>query len=200
MKNKKLFQKVIFIAVLVLILFSLVAPAIFSQSLPSPKQETLLNGLKVLMWSDAKADRVSIKLRIHAGAAFDPQGKEGVMQVLADNIFPNEASREYFTEDLGGGLEVISNYDYIEINAFSKPEGFLSMLETIAAAVSNPVIDKDLTIKLRTALAAKVAALETDPTYIADRAIAGRLLGTFPYGRPQDGTSSSIQNIDFADL
>ncbi|MEO7658056.1 MAG: insulinase family protein, partial [Pyrinomonadaceae bacterium] len=27
-----------------------------------------------------------------------------------------------------------------------------------------------------------------------------RLLGTFPYGRPQDGTSSSIQNIDFADL
>ncbi len=184
----------------VAVLFALVAPAIFSQTLPAPKQEKLLNGLKVLMWSDAKANDVSVKIRIHAGSAFDPQGKEGVMQLLANNIFPNEAAREFFTEDLGGSLEIVTNYDYIQINASSKPDQFLTMLETIAAAVSNMPIDKEATVKLRDALAAKLAGLEADPSYVADQAVAKRLFGTFPYGRPRFGTPDSLQKIDFADL
>jgi predicted Zn-dependent peptidase len=200
MKNKKLFQKFVFIALIVAVLSSLVAPASLSQALPAPKQEKLLNGLKVLMWSDARADKVSVKIRIHSGSAFDPQGKEGLMQMLADNIFPNEASREFFTEDLGGSLEVIANYDFIQINASSKPESFLTMLETLSTAVSNPTIDKETTVKLRNALLAKVTALEGDPEYVADIAVAKRLFGTFPYGRPQLGTADSLKKIDFADL
>ena len=179
----------------------LIVPTVFSQTtLPAPKQEKLLNGLKVLMWSDAKADKVSIKLRIHSGSAFDPQGKEGVMKMLADNLFPNEATRQFFTEDLGGNLEIVANYDYIQINASSKPEGLLTMLETVATAVSNPAIDKETTAKLRTALLAKVATMEADPAYVADQAVAKRLFGTFPYGRPQYGTADSLKKIEFGDL
>lgn len=200
MKNKNLFVKIVFIAIIVLLLFSLVAPAIFSQTLPAPKKESLLNGLKVLMWNDSKADKVTVKIRIHAGSAFDPQGKEGVMQLLADNIFPNEAAKEFFTEDLGGGLEVVTNYDLIQINASSKPENFLTMLETLSTAVSNPAIDKETTAKLKVALLGKIKALEADPAYVADRAAAKRLFGTFPYGRPQFGTEASLKSIDFADL
>lgn len=200
MKNKKLFQKVVFVALILLILFSLVAPAIFSQNLPAPNQEKLLNGLKILMWPDAKADKVAIKIRIHSGSAFDPQGKEGVMQLLADNVFPNEATKDFFREDLEGSLDIVSNYDYIEISATGKADSFLSMLETLATAVANPTIDKEQTAKLRTALLAKVTAWEADPTYIADQAAAKRLFGTFPYGRPEDGSSASLPKIDFADL
>lgn len=197
MKNKNLFKKIIFAVILLLIVFSLVAPAIFSQT---PKQEKLLNGLKVLMWSDAKADKVSIRLRIHSGAAFDPQGKEGVMQLLSDSIFPNAASREFFVEDLGGDLEIVTNYDFIEINASSRPEGLVTMLETLSTAVSNPTIDKETTTRQRTALAAKVAALETDPIYVVNQAVSHRLFGTFPYGRPVNGTKASLEKIGFADL
>ena len=197
MKNKNLFQKIVFIS-LISVLSALVGPAVLAQA--APKQEKLLNGLKILMWSDAKADKVMVRIRIHSGSAFDPQGKEGVMQMLADNIFPNEASRDFFTEDLGGNLEIVTNYDYIQINASSKPEGFLTMLETLSAAISNPTIDKETTAKLRTALVAKLKTLESDPAYIADQAVAKRLFGTFPYGRPQMGSSTSVQNIGFADL
>jgi len=201
MKNKKLFVKIVFVVLIVLLLFSLVAPALFSQvPLPTTRKESLLNGLKLLMWSDTKADKVWVKIRVHAGSAFDPQGKEGVMQLLADNIFPNEATKDFFTDDLGGKLEVVTNYDYIQINASSKPESMLSMLETLSSAVSNPVIDKETTAKLRTALLAKVTALESDPAYLADQTAAKRLLGTFPYGRPRSGSQSSVKAIDFADL
>ena len=73
MKNTKLFQKFAFIAAI------LIAQTAFSQMLPAPRQEKLLNGLKILMWSDKNADKVSVKIRIHSGSAFDPQGREGVM-------------------------------------------------------------------------------------------------------------------------
>lgn len=201
MKNKNLFQKIAFPSLIGVILLFSAVPAIFSQSaMPAPKQEKLLNGLKVLMWSDAKADKVTVKIRINSGSAFDPQGKEGVMQLLADNLFPNQASRDFFAEDLGGGLDIVTNYDYIQINASSKPEGFLTMLETLATAVSNTAIDKETTLKLRNALLAKLKIKESDPAYVADQAVAKRLLGTFPYGRPQMGSTASVQKIDFADL
>lgn len=199
MKNRNLFEKSLFGLIAVICLMA-TAPAIFSQTLSSPKTEKLLNGLKVLMWSDQKADIVAIKLRIHSGSAFDPQGKEGVMQMLADSIFPNDASREFFREDLGGDLEVEANYDYIQINASSRPDGFLTMLETLATAVSNPAVDKESAAKLRTALLARVSILEADPAYVADQAAASRLFGTFPYGRPQMGSTASLQKVDFADL
>ena len=97
MKNKNLFQKIAFPSLIGVILLFSAVPAIFSQSaMPAPKQEKLLNGLKVLMWSDAKADKVTVKIRIHSGSAFDPQGREGVMQLLTDNLFPNQASRDFF--------------------------------------------------------------------------------------------------------
>ena len=165
-----------------------------------PRQEKLLNGLKVLMWSDPAAADVKVSIRIHSGSSYDPQGKEGVMKLLAENLFPTPASREFFVEDLGGSLEVVSNYDYIQINAAGKSSEFLTMLETLAQAISNPSIDKDTTAALKMTLAAQLATLEKDPRYIAEQAAAKRLFGTFPYGRPQMGSTASIHRIDFADL
>lgn len=167
---------------------------------PAPRQEKLLNGLKLYFLSDPQAADVRVKIRVHSGSAFDPQSKEGTMQMLADNIFPNEAAREFFTDDLGGSLEVITNYDYIQINAAAKPEEFLTMIETLANAVAKPVIDKEITAKLRAAQIEKVRRLEQNPVYVADQTVARRLFGAFPYGRAQFGTTESLQKIDFADL
>ncbi len=202
MKNRNLFTKIVFIGLIVVLIVSLLAPAIFSQTpeLKKPRQEKLLNGLKLLMWSDRTAPKTAMKVRIHSGSAFDPQGKEGVMKMLTDNIFPNAETREFFAEDLGGSLDITINYDYIQISATAAPDQFLQMVETIAAAVSNPTTEKETTAKLRAALLAKVSELEKDPAYVADRAAAKRLFGTFPYGRPEYGTAESLKKIDFADL
>ncbi|MBK8467016.1 MAG: insulinase family protein [Chloracidobacterium sp.] len=192
------FRNIVICTFLVTIVLSSV---FFSQTtLPAPKQEKLLNGLRVLMWQDAKAEQVWVTIRVHSGSAFDPQGKEGLMQMLSDNLFPNEASREFFREDLEGDLKITTTYDYIQIDAMSKPDSLLTMLETVATAISNPVIDKETTTKLRADLLAKITGMEADPAYLADRAVAKRLLGTFPYGRPQNGTVDSLKKIDFGDL
>lgn len=172
-----------------------------AQKVNAPRQESLLNGLKVLMWNTPTADdRVMVKLRIHKGSAFDRQDREGTMALLGDILFPNEQFRDFFTEDLGGSLEVTSNYDYIQINITGDKDKFLTILETLANAVSKPEITKETTAKVRADRLELVKGLEKDQVYIADQAARKRLLGDYPYGRPQNGDSESLAKIDFADI
>ena len=187
-------------------LISLLAAAVTASVLAQkpggamPRQEKLLNGLKVLVWNNPGADKVTLKLRFHGGSSFDPQDREGVMKLISESFFPNTAAKEFFTDELGGNLEVICNYDYVQVNASARTAEFLTMLETIATAIANPTLDKEAAAILKTALIAQIKDLEKDPAYVADRAVAKRLFGTFPYGRPQMGSLESIQKIDFADL
>jgi len=168
--------------------------------LSAPREEKLLNGLKLLIWNQPNAEKVNVKIRFHSGSAFDPQNKEGTMALLSDAFFPNETAREFFREDLGGSLEITSNFDFIQIDATAKSDQFLTMLETLANAVSNPQIDRETTVKLRSARIEKAKELEKNPAYVADQAVAKRLFGDFPYGRAQMGTSESLAKLDFADL
>lgn len=197
MKLFHLLKKLTF-SFLILFLFANFAVA---QKVNAPRQESLLNGLKVLMWNTPTADnKVTIKLRIHKGSAFDRQDREGTMALLGDILFPNEQFREFFTEDLGGSLEVTSNYDYIQINITGDKDKFLTILETLANAVSKPEITKETTAKVLAERSELVKGLEKDQVYIADQAARKRLLGDYPYGRPQNGDSESLAKIDFADI
>lgn len=171
-----------------------------TQTFPAPRESKLLNGTKLLVWNNKNTDKVFVKIRIHSGSAFDPLGKEGVMQLLADILFPTETTKEFFTEDLNGSFDIVTNYDYIQINASGDADKFLTILETLSPALINPQINKESAERVRLPLLAKVRELEKDPSYIADRAVAKRLLGNFPYGRPQLGSSESLAKIDFADL
>lgn len=166
----------------------------------TPRQEKLLNGLKVLVFKTPQADKVSLKLRIHGGSAFDPQEKEGVMKLLAESFFPTEGSRSFFADELGGSFSLTSNYDYIQYDFTARSEDFVDLIETVAQTMANPELSKESTEMLKTALLAKVKEAEADPGYVADRAVAKRLFGSFPYGRPELGTAESVKKIDFADL
>lgn len=187
---------------LFLLLLFLLTQISFAQKInfPEPREEKLLNGLKVLVWNQPNTGKVTVKIRVHSGSAFDPQDKMGTMVLLGNILFPQDGIRQFFEEDLDGSLEIINTYDYLQINATAKADEFVSLLETLAPAISNPSIDKEKTAKIKAGQLEKLKELENDPSYIADRAIAERLLGDFPYGRPIQGTTESVNKIDFADL
>lgn len=174
----------------------------FAQTAKSvaPRQEKLLNGLKLLVWSDPSAAKATVKLRVHSGAAFDTQTREGTMALLGEVLFPNASVNEFFSEELGGSLNVESNYDYIQITATGNADKILTILETVATAVTKPTIDKETVGKVRSARLEKIKELEKNPTYAADLAVARRLFGAYPYGRSAEGTAESLTKIDFADV
>jgi predicted Zn-dependent peptidase len=164
------------------------------------RRDTLLNGFKVLVWSDPTAEKVTIKLRIHSGAAFDPKDKMGVMALLAEFFFPTEQAKAFFTEDLEGSLEITSNYDYLQITATGKSTEILAMMDTIANAVVNPQINAETFKTVSANHLKKIEALRQNPVYIADVAAAKRFFGEYPYGREPYGTPESVAKIDHADL
>ncbi len=188
------------IAIVASLMLMIAAGFVGAVKAQAPQQEQLLNGLRVLMWPNAQGDRVNARLRIHAGSAFDPQGKEGTMKLAGEVIFPNQAARDYFVEDLGGHIEIVSNYDYVQINVSARPGELVPMLETLAAALTTPTIDNETTAAAKTFQSRQVAEAEADMAIYADRAARERFFGTFPYGRPQIGTTATLEAIDFADL
>ncbi|HNQ16317.1 MAG TPA: insulinase family protein, partial [Pyrinomonadaceae bacterium] len=166
----------------------------------TPREDRLLNGLRLLVWSDARSPKVTVKTRIHSGAAFDPLGKEGTMKLLSDIIFPGGTTRDYFRDDLGGDLKVTCTHDYIEIDASGDADKFLQIVETLSQALTNPLIDKETTGRVKSPQLQLLAGLEKDPKYVANAAAAKRLFGSYPYGRPLQGTTESVSAIDFADV
>lgn len=188
--------------VLIVLSFLMAASAAFPQSakLPVPRQEKLLNGLGVLIWNTSGSDKVSVKLRMHHGSAFDPESKEGTMAILGNILFPNTASREFFEQDLGGSIDITTNYDYIQFSITANSDKVIDVLQTLSNAIANAQIDKETTDLVRDAQIIKVKQLESDPGYVADKAVEERLLGDFAYGRPVQGTVESLQKIDFADI
>lgn len=166
----------------------------------APREQKLLNGLKILVWNQPSAPKLTMKLRVHSGAAFDPKDKMGVMALLGDIIFPSEQSRAFFTEDLEGSVEVNTTYDYIQITATGNANEALSMIETFASAVVNTPINQENFQIVQQSRLQKVQELEKSPAYLADLAVAKRLFGEFPYGRSAAGTSESLGKITYADL
>lgn len=122
------------------------------------------------------------------------------MKMLAEAIFPSDDARQFFSEDLGGSFEIVSNYDYIQLNASSRKGSYVDLLETLATAVANPQLDKETTDQVRVRVNAEGDQLGSAPAYLADRMASERLFGTFPYGRAAIGTTESRAKIDFADL
>ncbi|MEZ5346825.1 MAG: insulinase family protein [Pyrinomonadaceae bacterium] len=192
--------------ILRLTVFTLVLCAVpvfgFAQNLdfPKPREEKLLNDLKLLVWNQPNAEKITVILRIHSGSAFDPDQKMGTVALLSDILFPDEGIKDFFKTDLEGSLDISYGYDYIQITAVSKPGELLTILETLSPAVIDPAINKETTEKVKTKRLALLNQLENDPKYIAERSAAKQLYGDFPYGRPVEGTIESLGLIDFADI
>ncbi|HYY57479.1 MAG TPA: insulinase family protein [Pyrinomonadaceae bacterium] len=177
-----------------------IALGVEQQGAPEPKREQLLNRLNVLVWHRAGDANVLLKLRVHSGAAFDLAGKAGTMALLGDALFPDQTTRDYFTEELGGRVEVTTDHDAINITLTGHAAEFERIVELLRAAIVNPPLTADTVTKLRAARLKVVSDTSVAPGAIADRAIAARLYGDFPYGRPASGTPETLARLERGDL
>lgn len=171
-----------------------------AQSGPSPTRELLLNGLPVLYWQRPGDANLYMKLRLNSGAVFDLAGKAGTMALLGDAFFPDPATREYVTEELGGRLEVTTTYDSIDVTISGKASQMERIVELLRNAILGLNLSADNVGKLRDARIAQLRKTPLSNSVIADRAVATRLFGAFPYGRPAEGDLDSLPKVERADL
>lgn len=173
--------------------------AAHAQTAAEPRREQLLNGLRIVMLSRPGEGDVLIKLRVHSGAAFDLAGKEGLMATLADAMF-DQQTRDYVTDELGGRFEVTTDYDSISVTLAGRATDFDRLLELARNAVTNPQLTPEAVERARAVRLKAVSAKASAHAEQADRVVAARLFGTYPYGRPAGGSPESIARIERADI
>jgi zinc protease len=183
-----------------LLLVSVTCVRVGAQTFPEPEQEQLLNGLKVVFWQRPGDPNVLLKLRIKSGAAFDLTGKDGTMALLGDVLFPDPATREYVTEQLGGQLAVTTNYDGIDVLLSGRASEFERIVELLRGALVTTQLTPENIARVREARIKLLSQKASSAADIADWAIAARLFGNFPYGRLPGGSFESLSRIERADL
>lgn len=199
-RNQFPISKALLLTVALLLHLCLGGTKTLAQNAPEPRREQLLNGLSVLLWERPGSPEVLIKLRVHSGAAFDLAGKAGTMALLADALFADPTTREYVTGELGGKIEVTTDYDAINVTLAARSQDYERLVELLRAAIINISLTADSVTPLREARARLVRESGANPTLIADRAVSARLFGDYPYGRPHEGSIETLSRIERTDL
>lgn len=171
-----------------------------AQLLQQPEREQMLNGLRLLIWHKPGDADVFLSLRIHSGAAFDVEGKAGEMAILGDILFPDPTTREYFTDEMAGRLDVDTDYDSITITMKGRAAQFERIVEILRTGLVTTQITPENVARIREGRIKIAKETAIAPDVLADRAIAARLFGDFPYGRPASGSAESLGRVDRADL
>jgi len=173
---------------------------VFAQAPSEPERNRLLNGLRVVLLPRPGEPDVVVKLRIHSGAAFDLEGKAGSIALLGDLLFPDPSTREYFTEEMKGRLSVTTDYDSMTITMQGRASDFERMVEILRTALVTSQLTPENVAKAREGRIKVIRETSISPGLVADRAIATRLFGDFPYGRPYTGTVESLERVERSDL
>jgi zinc protease len=184
---------------LLLLLLLLAVPA-SAQAAAEPLREQLLNGLRILIWPHPGSQELTIKLRLHSGAAFDLAGKAGGMSLLGDILFPDPATLEFFTDEMGGKLDVDTDLDSITITMRGRASEFERIVEILRNALVTTQFTPEIVTRQRDRRIKIVRETAVSPAAVADRAIATRLFGDYPYGRPASGTVEDLARIERGDL
>jgi zinc protease len=193
---KPIYRKLLFP---VLFIF-LMAPTTFAQAPAEPERDQILNGLRLLFWLKPGSPDVILKLRINSGAAFDLAGKSGQMALLGDLLFPDPATVDYFTDEMGGKLDVKVTYDSTTITMVGKADELERIVEVLRNALLATQFTPEVITRMRDARIKLIKDTSISPAAVADRAIAARLFGDFPYGRPAAGSPEDLARVDRADL
>jgi zinc protease len=185
-------------AVVLILLFCGVQAS--GQTAADPFRERLLNGLRILIWPRPGSQDLTIKLRLHSGAAFDLSGKAGGMCLLGDLLFPDPATLEYFTDEMSGKLDVDTDLDSITITMQGRAGELERIVEILRNALVTNQITPEIVARQRERRMKIVRETSVLPASVADRAIAARLFGDYPYGRSACGSAEDLARVERADL
>ena len=184
----------------ILLCLLILVPSICAQSATQPEREELLNGLHLLFWPQPGHPEVILKLRINSGAAFDLAGKSGQMALLGDLLFPDPDTVDFFVTEMSGKLDVKVSYDSTTITMVGKAAEFEQIVEVLRNGLLATPLTPETVTRMRDARIKLLRDSTIVPATVADRAIAARLYGDFPYGRQATGSPEDLARVDRADL
>ena len=165
-----------------------------------PKRSVLDNGI-VLLTSEQKAlPMVSIELLIDAGSRYDAPNREGVANLVAKLLTYGTKRRTALQinetlDFLGASLSTRCSDDLASVSMTILKKDLTTGLELLGDILINSTFPQQEIERQKQSVIASIKARDESPGDIAQRRFAAALFPQSPYGRPVEGTETSVKGI-----
>ena len=169
------------------------------------QQVTSPNGIKAWFIPDHTNPILTVKFSFRGGAALDPVGKEGLANLvsgLLDEGAGDFDSKEFqqILEDLAISLSYSSGRDEFGGSMKTLVRNKDMAFKLLYLSLTNPRFDKEPVARMRSQTLAGLKQKLEDSHAIASRRLFKTLYPNHVYGRPTNGTISTVTDLKIDDL
>ncbi len=176
-----------------------------SGKFPTPVEQTLPNGLRVIVIERHETPLITAQLLIKNGGEVDPPELAGLADMTANLLTKGTQSRDATkiaqeVESLGGSLEAGARWDASTATVGVMSSKIQQAMEILADVVRRPTFKSEEVERLRQQNLDNFTLALGDPGSIARFVAARVVFGDSPYGHPVSGTAESLTRITAADI
>ena len=183
----------------------LFALAILMAAMPAlagltPKRTELDNGVVLLTSEQRALPMISIELLIDAGARYDGGGQEGLASLAARLLTYGTKRRSALQisdalDFIGASLSTGCGENLASISMTILKKDLSTGLALLAEVLTQSTFPQEEIERQKQSIVASLKARDEEPGDIAERRFAAALFPNSPYGRPVEGTESSVRAI-----
>ena len=176
-----------------------------SGTFPKPAEQTLSNGLRVIVVERHESPLVAVQLLIKNGGEVDPPELAGLADMTANLLTKGTQTRDATQiaqqiESLGGSLDSGARWDSSFANVGVMSSKIPQAMEILADVVRRPTFKSEEVERLRQQYLDNVTLALSDPGSIGRFVAARVVFGDSPYGHPVSGTTESLTRITPAEI
>ena len=194
-----LLRRAVLPACLVLLVVAAPARAVEVQRVISP------GGIEAWLVEDHSNPIISLNLAFSGGAALDPEGQEGLANMVSGLIDEGagELESQAFQEKLANNairLSFSAGLDTFDGTLRTLSENRELAFELLGLALTKPRFDAEPIERIRSQILAVLRDRQEDPGTIARRELLSVFFPEHPYGRQSSGTEDSVSRLTADDL
>ena len=155
---------------------------------PPFKEATLGSGLQLVLVEHHEQPVVSVSLSFRAGETYDPPGKEGLAELVAELLSKGTASRSAeqiaaTIEGVGGSLSASASEDVLTISADALSDQLGLVFDLLGDVTQHAAFPESELALARTRALSALALSLSQPASVAARIFGKEIYGPNPYGR-----------------
>ncbi|MGN6735715.1 MAG: M16 family metallopeptidase [Candidatus Binatia bacterium] len=171
----------------------------------TPKRTVLSNGMVLLTSEQRTLPMVSIELLVDAGSAHESAPQAGLANLTAKLLTYGTKRRSAVQinetlDFIGASLETGCGQDTASLSMTVLKKDLGTGLELLADVLTQPTFPQPEIDRQKQAIIATIRATEENPGAVAGKAFAATLFPQSPYGRPVEGTETSVKALQQKNL
>lgn len=148
---------------------------------------------------------VAIEVSFEGGAVLDPEGKEGVANLMMGLLEEGAGELDAVgfaqrADEIAARLGFGSGRESVSLSLRSLTENLDQTVDLMRLAIMQPRFDEEPVARVKAQIISSIKSAETDPNSIAGKAFNEMGFPDDPYGRPSDGTIESVTGLTVDDL